>query len=157
MPSQATLLWPLLHWLRYVPPRTASHQQLAAMALVGSRRQLATMAFVGPRRQLTATALVGPHRCSCHCGSHQQLATTDHGLSLTTRRCRCLDPRRQCLRPSLSACNGPDRSFSLHGRVATLLPYACYKDMPLTAHISASNVASILQGTQSSVVHTFDK
>ena len=44
-PSQATLLGPLLCWVRYVPPRTASRRQLAAAAPVGPR--LAATAFVG--------------------------------------------------------------------------------------------------------------
>jgi len=38
VPSQATLLGPLLYWVRYVPPRTTSRRQPAAMALVGPHR-----------------------------------------------------------------------------------------------------------------------
>jgi len=50
VPSHATLLGPLLRWVRYVPPRTVYRRQLATTALVGSRRQIAAMALVGPHR-----------------------------------------------------------------------------------------------------------
>ena len=144
---QAILLRPLLRWVRYVPPRTASSRQLAATALVGPHRRLATAARVDNSPLLTASALVG---------SHRQLAVavaTASALLVNGSDHRC----QHTWRLSPSVCNGPGRSFSLHGRVATPLPYVRYRDMPLMAHISATNVASILQGTQPSFVCIFDK
>ena len=72
-------------------------------------------------------------------GPHRQWLIIINGSS---HRCQ------HTQRSSPSACNGPGRSFLLHGRVVTSLPYIRYRDMPLMAHISATNVTSILQGTQ---------
>ena len=115
------------------------------MALVGPYRRLATVARVDNSPLLTTLALVG----SC-----QQLAAAAASVLIVIGSDnRCQHTRR--LSPLV--CNGPGRSFSLHGWMATLLSYIRYRDMPFTAHISATNVASILQGTQPSVVHTFNK
>ena len=131
--------------MRYVPPRTASSRQLAATALVGPHRRLATVARVDNSPLLTTLALVG----SC-----QQLAAAAASVLIVIGSDnRCQHTRR--LSPLV--CNGPGRSFSLHEQVATPLPYVSYRDMPLMAHISTTNVASILQGTQPSVIHIFDK
>ena len=157
IPSHATLLRPLLCWVRCVPPRTASRQQLAATALVDPHRQLAATALVGPHQRLATVAHVDHSpllTTSALVGSHRQLTTaTASALVVNGSGYRCQHTRRL----SSSACKWP-RSFLLtHGQVATLLPYVRYRDMPLMAHISTTNVASILQGTQPSVVHAFDK
>ena len=69
VPSQATLLRPLLRWVRYVPPWTASHRQLATAARVDNSPLLTTSALVSSCRQLTAAAASAlivngsDHRC----------------------------------------------------------------------------------------------
>ena len=102
------------------------------MALVGPHRRLATMARVDNSPLLTASALVSSRR--------QLAAAAASAIVVNGSGHRCQHTRRL----SPSACNGPGRSFLLHGRVATPLPYARYRVMPLTADISMTNVTFIL-------------
>ena len=91
------------------------------MALVGPHRRLATAARVDNSPPLTTSTLVGSIR--------QLTAATASALVVNGSGHRC----QHIWRLSPSVCNGPGRSFSLHGWVATPLPYVRYRDMPLMA------------------------